>query len=268
MDVLVSVGTWAAYIYSIVFLVVALSTSGEQGVDNEQFETAAMLITFILLGKYLETSAKGRASNSISKLLTLQPPTALQLERCKDIDATPVEVPVAGLRRGDVVKVLPGAHIPVDGTVLYGSSAVDESMITGESMPQAKRQNDRVVGGTTNGSGVLYVLVTAVGADSTLAQIMRVVADAQLRKPQIQAFADRISSVFVPTVMCLAACTWIAWAVVAAAGAMPEDDDDDASAGMLMGNHTSPHEKHGGGGMMNISVDDGQVTDPLLECEC
>lgn len=260
MDVLVSVGTWAAYLYSIVFLIVSLVTKGEQGLDNEQFETAAMLITFILLGKYLETSAKGRASQAISKLLTLQPPTALQLERCKDVDATPVEVPVAGLRRGDVVKVLPGSQVPVDGVVLYGSSAVDESMITGESMPQAKRPNDRVVGGTLNGTGVLFVLVTAVGADSTLAQIMKVVADAQLRKPEIQAFADRISRVFVPTVLVLSALTWITWAAIGAAGAMPQKDDD----GHMMGNNTGMDGGHGG--MNAISVDDHQLLAFMFGC--
>ena len=138
MDVLVFLGTWSAYLYSIIFIVVSLASKGDQGFDNEQFETAAMLITFILLGKYLETSAKGRASQAITKLLNLQPPTALQLERCKDINETPIEVPVAGLRRGDVVKVLPGAQVPVDGKVLFGTSAVDESMITGESLPHVR----------------------------------------------------------------------------------------------------------------------------------
>ena len=176
MDVLVSLGTFAAYGYSVVFIVVALATRGREGAGNEQFETAAMLITFILLGKYLESSAKGRASSAITQLLTLQPPTALQLETCKDLDKDAMEVPVAGLRRGDVVKVLPGAQVPVDAVVLYGDSAVNESMITGESLPQPKRKGDRVVGGTINGSGVLYLLVTAVGADSTLAQIMKVAA--------------------------------------------------------------------------------------------
>ena len=112
-------------------------------------------------------------------------------------------------------------QVPVDGMVLYGDSAVNESMITGESLPQPKRANDRVVGGTINGSGVLYVLVTAVGADSTLSQIMKVVADAQHRKPRIQAFADRISGVFVPIVLVLALLTWLFWAVIGATGNMP-----------------------------------------------
>ena len=212
----------AAYWYSIVMMGVSLATRGAQGADKEAFETAAMLITFILLGKYLETSAKGRASKAISKLLQLQPPTALQLANCRDVDGDAREVQVSGLRKGDVIKVLPGAQVPVDGVVLYGSSAVDESMITGESLPQPKRPNDRVVGGTLNGSGNLYVLVSAVGADSTLAQIMKVVADAQHRKPQIQAFADRISRIFVPTIIAIAVLTWLFWASLAAAGALPQ----------------------------------------------
>ena len=266
MDVLVVLGTCAAYFYSIIFVVVTLATAGEQGKDNEQFETAAMLITFILLGKYLEVSAKGRASQAISKLLTLQPPTALQLEACRELDAAPHEVPVAGLRKGDVVKVLPGAQVPVDGAVLFGASAVDESMITGESLPQPKRANDRVVGGTINGSGVLYVLVTAVGADSTLSQIMRVVADAQHRKPQIQAFADKISRVFVPTVICLALLTYVAWAAAAGAGTFPikdddDDDDDNATMAMAMGHNGSSHHGDGHGGHGGHGGDGGDDDD-------
>jgi len=139
-------------------------------------------------------------------------------------------------------------QVPVDGRVLYGVSAVDESMITGESLPQPKRSDDRVVGGTINGSGVLYVLVTAVGADSTLAQIMRVVADAQHRKPQIQAFADRISAVFVPVVIGIAVATWAAWAITGAVGAMPRPD----------GNTTSP--------MGTLQVDDDQLLAFMFGC--
>jgi len=265
MDVLVSLGTFAAYGYSIVFIAVSLATAGDEGADNEQFETAAMLITFILLGKYLESAAKGRASSAITQLLTLQPPTALQLETCKDVDHNPTEVPVSGLRRGDVVKVLPGAQVPVDGMVLYGESAVDESMITGESLPQAKRGNDRVVGGTINGSGVLYVLVTAVGADSTLAQIMRVVADAQHRKPQIQAFADKISAVFVPVVITIALLVWAAWAIVGATGHMPKvggDCDGGDAAGNMSDGHGAGHGC--GGGHEGMSMGMPRVHDDQL----
>jgi Cu+-exporting ATPase len=276
MDVLVSLGTFAAYGYSIVFIIVALATRGEQGEDNEQFETAAMLITFILLGKYLESAAKGKASNAITQLLTLQPPTALQLETCKDVESDAAEVPVSGLRKGDVVKVLPGAQVPVDGMVLFGESAVNESMITGEALPQPKRANDRVVGGTINGSGVLYVLVTAVGADSTLAQIMKVVADAQHRKPRIQAFADRISAVFVPIVITLALLTWAVWAIIAATGHMPDwsDNDDHSSMGMggaMNGTVGSSQSNHNGGGHSGMSmgmprVEDGQLLAFMFGC--
>ena len=262
MDVLVVLGTSAAYIYSVVFIVVALATAGAQGRGNEQFETAAMLITFILLGKYLESSAKGRASQAIAKLLTLQPPTALQLISCKELDREPHEVPVSGLRKGDVVKVLPGAQVPVDGSVLFGASAVDESMITGESLPQPKRANDRVVGGTINGSGVLYVLVTAVGADSTLAQIMKVVADAQHRKPQIQAFADRISRVFVPAVIALSILTWVVWAIVAATGQMPGPDHYEGAG---EGAHAG-HEGGGGHAMGALMVSDPQLLAFMFAC--
>ena len=132
-------------------------------------------------------------------------------------------------------------------------------MITGESVPQARRAGDRVVGGTINGSGVLYVLVTAVGADTTLAQIMRVVADAQHRKPAIQAFADRISAVFVPCVICFAIVTWGAWAIAAATGAMPQPPDDGGSHG---GHGDDGDDGEGGGvggGMGGVAVDDGQL---------
>lgn len=248
MDVLVSIGTFAAYIYSIIFMFVSIGTRGEEGVDHEFFETAAVLITFILLGKYLESAAKGKASNAITQLLTLVPPTALQLASCREIDLDATEVPVSGLRKGDVVKVLPGAQMPVDGTVLFGESAVNESMITGESLPQPKRKNDKVVGGTINGSGVLYVLVTAVGADTTLAQIMRVVADAQHRKPRIQAVADRISAVFVPVVITLAIFTWAAWAIAGATGNMPDWSGDD-DLDMMSFSSPSPPNPHAGHNM-------------------
>jgi len=195
-------------------------------------------------------------------LLQLQPPTALQLANCKDIDGEASEVPVTGLRKGDVIKVLPGASVPVDGVVLYGHSACDESMVTGESLPQPKKANDRVVGGTINGSGNLYVLVTAVGADSTLAQIMKVVADAQHRKPAIQAFADRISRIFVPTVILVSLLVWLMWAVVAAVGAMPLPEPS-CSHGSLHGRMAM-----GGGGMDGQgSGEDSMDDEGMSDCE-
>jgi len=222
MDVLVAMGTSAAYFYSVIFTVLAIATRGKEGRDQACFETSAMLITFILLGKCLETSAKAKASESISNLLTLQPNTALRCEGCwakaqNEVDAQGAEVrevPVADLKRGDVIKVLPGAQIPADGTVIHGSSEVDEAMITGEPLPVLKQEGDRGVGGTINGTGVLWMVVGAVGTDTVLAKIMRVVSDAQLRKPQVQNLADKVSGYFVPAVIALALLTWVTWSVV------------------------------------------------------
>ena len=217
MDVLVALGTSAAYFYSVIFTVLALATADHRGRDQPCFETSAMLITFILLGKCLETSAKAKASESISKLLRLQPNTALRCEGGWDkggsADALAREVPVAELVKGDVIKVLPGAQVPADGVVLHGASEVDQSMITGESLPVLKHEGDRTVGGTINGTAVLWIVVSAVGTDTVLAKIMRVVSDAQLRKPQIQNLADRVSGYFVPTVIVLALLTWLSWSV-------------------------------------------------------
>ena len=200
--------------------VLAIATEGKEGRDQACFETSAMLITFILLGKCLETSAKAKASESISNLLTLQPNTALRCEGCwakgAEADAQGAEVrevPAADLKRGDVIKVLPGAQIPADGTVIHGSSEVDEAMITGEALPVLKQEGDRGVGGTINGTGVLWMVVGAVGTDTVLAKIMRVVSDAQLRKPQVQNLADKVSGYFVPAVIALALLTWVTWSV-------------------------------------------------------
>ena len=217
MDVLVALGTSASYFYSVFFTVLALATDDHRGRDQPCFETSAMLITFILLGKCLETSAKAKASESISKLLQLQPNTALRCEGCWDkgasAEALAREVPVTELLKGDVIKVLPGAQVPADGVVLHGASEVDQSMITGESLPVLKQEGDRTVGGTINGTAVLWVVVSAVGTDTVLAKIMRVVSDAQLRKPQIQNLADRVSGYFVPAVIALALLTWMSWSV-------------------------------------------------------
>mmetsp|Transcript_60209 Transcript_60209/g.138122 ORF Transcript_60209/g.138122 Transcript_60209/m.138122 type:complete len:1002 (-) Transcript_60209:651-3656(-) len=225
MDVLVALGTSAAYGYSIFSIFVAISTRGEMGNNQACFETASMLISFILLGKSLEASAKRKTSEAIAKLVTLQPPTAL---RCASgacdgnlADTEPQLTPVESLQMGDVVKVLPGAQVPVDGVVLRGSSTVDESMVTGEPMPVAKAVSDQVVGGTINGCGVMYVRTGAVGPDSVLSKIMRVVSEAQMRRPKVQAFADQISSYFVPAVVALALLTWTVWFAVVAEGWLP-----------------------------------------------
>ena len=249
MDVLVALGTSAAYFYSVVFTVLSITTGGDEGREQTCFETSAMLITFILLGKWLETSVKGKASEAISKLITLQPPTALRCDgkwgdgtgegedgddtaaNAALVDAEPVEVDVSKLRVGDVVKVLPGAQIPIDGVVVRGASTVDESMLTGEALPVSKAAGAAAVGGTINGSGVLWVRVNALGSETVLAKVMKVVSDAQLRKPQVQAFADRVSGYFVPCVITLALLVWIVWAYVIAYHLLPAElvDHDPSS---------------------------------------
>ena len=221
MDVLIALGVLASYLYSIIFIVIAIATRGIQGKGNEQFETAAMLVTFVLLGKFLEASAKARASRAVTSLLALQPETAFKLRWCRRLDDQVEEVPVGELRHGDVLKVFPGASIPTDGKVFIGDSAVDESMITGESIPQYKGKGDKVTGGTLNTNGVLHVIVTDTGSASTLSKIMQVLSQAQTRKQRLQSIADRISRVFVPTIIALSAIVWASWATAAALGAMP-----------------------------------------------
>ncbi|KAL1496178.1 hypothetical protein AB1Y20_014795 [Prymnesium parvum] len=223
MDVLVSLGSSAAYVYSVLFTCLSIATGGKSASEAECFETPAMLITFVLLGKYLEASAKGKASQAMSALISLQPRTALRCAGCWDLETSPEEVDVSDLVKGDVVKVLPGAQVPSDGAVLRGTSTVDESMITGESLPVLKAEGAAVVGGTINGSGVLWVLVAASTREGTLAQIMRVVSDAQHRRPAVQAFADRVSFYFVPVVVLLALLTWLVWAAAVFADVITED---------------------------------------------
>jgi Cu+-exporting ATPase len=214
MDVLVVLGTTVAYIYSVFFTLLSIHTGGTVGRNNACFETSAMLISFMLLGKYLETSAKGKASEAVSKLLTLQPPTALRVEGGEGgMGSSEVvsEVAASSLVPGDVVKVVPGATIPADGVVVQGSSDVNESMITGEPVPVPKGMHDNTVGGSVNGNGVLWVKVGAVGANSVLSKIMKLVSDAQMRKPKVQAHADRVAAYFVPTVVAISILTWISW---------------------------------------------------------
>ena len=188
--------------------------------EEEVFETAAMLIMFILLGKALEALAKGRTSQAISRLLRLQPPTALRVPGCWDNSGEASEVPISELKLRDVVKILPGAQVPADGKVLRGRSVVDEAIMTGESLPVVKKPGDAVVGGAINGQGVLYVLVEATGSTTVLATIMRIVSEAQHRKVPVQQFADRISRVFVPFVVAAAIVTYASWAVGGALGAV------------------------------------------------
>ncbi|OUM93052.1 MAG: copper-translocating P-type ATPase [Firmicutes bacterium ZCTH02-B6] len=201
MSVLVALGTSAAYFYSL-----AAVLFPALGIDGLYFETSAILITLILLGKLLEAQAKGRTSAAIKKLMGLQPKTARVVRGGAEVD-----VPIAEVQVGDVIVVRPGERIPVDGVVLEGRSTVDESMITGESMPVEKGPGDEVVGATVNRHGTFRFQATRVGKDTALAQIIRVVEEAQGSKAPIQRLADVVSSYFVPAVVGVAVVTFVAW---------------------------------------------------------
>jgi cation-transporting ATPase V/Cu+-exporting ATPase len=205
MDTLIAVGTLAAYLFSVYTLLAG-------GMDL-YFETSVLIIAFLVLGRYLEARAKGRAGRAIRALLELG---AKEARVIRDQPGGPVEtmVPVDEVRLDDLLKVRPGEKIPVDGEVVEGASAVDESMLTGESVPVEKTPGTAVAGATMNTSGVLTVRATAVGGDTALAQIVRMVEDAQTGKGEVQRLADRISGVFVPTVMVIAVITFTAWVLL------------------------------------------------------
>ncbi len=206
MNSLVSVGTLAAYLYSLV--ATFAPSLLPPGTVNVYYEAAAVIIVLILLGRYLEARAKGRTSQAIQRLVGLQPKTA-RVRR----DDVILEIPIVEVMSGDIIEVRPGERIPVDGEVVEGNSYVDEAMITGEPVPVAKSSGSIVVGGTVNQQGALVFRATAVGEATMLAQIIRMVEDAQGSKLPIQAMVDRVTMWFVPVVMAVAALTFIAWQV-------------------------------------------------------
>jgi Cu+-exporting ATPase len=212
MDVLVALGTSAAYFYSLAVTVALLLGSTALG-RYTYFETAAVIITLIVLGKYLEARAKGRAGEAIRALMALQPERARVLR-----DGREIEIPATEVRVGDLLLVRPGERIPADGIVLEGRSAVDESMMTGESIPVEKKPGDRVLGGTVNTYGLLKIEATRVGRDTVLAGIIRLVREAQGSKAPIQRLADQVSAVFVPTVIAIAALAFLGWLLIGGAG--------------------------------------------------
>src|SRR5215204_4204642 len=204
MNALVVMGTSAAYLYSVVAtLAPQLFAAGRADV---YFDTSALIITLILLGRLLESRAKGRTNEAIKKLARLRSRTARVVRGGEEVD-----VPVEDVEIGDVLVVRPGEKIPVDGRVLSGESAVDESMITGESIPVMKREGDEVIGATMNASGSFRFRATKVGKDTALSQIIRMVEEAQGSKAPIQRLADKISGIFVPAVMGVAAATFAIW---------------------------------------------------------
>jgi Cu+-exporting ATPase len=212
MNTLVAVGTGAAFLYSTVAVLFPGLLGGHGGMTDVYFDTTATIITLILFGKVLEASAKRKASDAIRKLLGLQPTTARVVRNGEATDITLAEV-VAG----DTVIVRPGEKVPVDGIILRGNTTLDESMVTGESLPVERGEGDPVVGGTINRNGSVEFRATAVGDATLLARIAKMVEDAQGSKAPIQALADRIASVFVPAVIAIAAITFVLWSTVGGA---------------------------------------------------
>ncbi|MGG7645017.1 heavy metal translocating P-type ATPase [Rhodovulum sp. YNF3179] len=207
MNSLVALGTGAAWIYSTVATFAPALLP--EGTRHVYFEAAAVIVTLILLGRWLEARAKGRTGAAIRKLAGLQARTA-RVER----DGATVELPIEDIIAGDLIQVRPGERIAVDGTVTAGRSYVDESMITGEPVPAARTAGDEVIGGTVNTTGTLTFRATRVGADTTLAQIIRMVEEAQGAKLPIQSLVDKVTAVFVPAVMAAAALTVAVWLAV------------------------------------------------------
>jgi Cu+-exporting ATPase len=207
MNTLITLGTTAAYFYSVIatFIPRALPTT----VRDVYFEAVGVIITLILFGRLLEVRAKAGTGEAIRALLDLQPPTARVIRNNVEI-----EVPIEDVLVGDMVLVRPGEKIPVDGIVEQGHSSVDESMVTGESLPVEKKSGDNVVGATINGNGSLHIRTTKVGLNTVLSQIIALVQRAQASKAPIQRMADSISSIFVPAVMALAIITFGAWYIV------------------------------------------------------
>ncbi|QHS16886.1 heavy metal translocating P-type ATPase [haloarchaeon 3A1-DGR] len=200
MDVLIALGSTTAYVYSVAVLLKVIA-------GGLYFDTAAFILVFITLGNYLEARSKGQAGEALRKLLEMEADTATVV----DEDGNEEEIPLEDVDVGDRMKVRPGEQIPTDGVVVDGQSAVDESMVTGESVPVEKSEGDEVVGSTINENGVLVVEATKVGKDTALQQIVQTVKEAQSRQPDIQNLADRISAYFVPAVIANAAFWGVVW---------------------------------------------------------
>lgn len=205
MDTLIALGTLAAYTYSVVSLL---------GRGDVYFETAGVIITFLLLGKYFEHRSKSRASGAIKSLLQMEARSARVLRNLEE-----VEIPIEELSVGDLMRVRPGEKVPTDGVVRTGATAIDESMLTGEGVPVDKELGDEVFGATLNTSGTILVEATRVGPDTALAQIAKLIEDAQSRKAPIERLADRVAGIFVPVVIGIALVTLAAWL----AGGQPVD---------------------------------------------
>ena len=213
MDVLVVVGTMAAFTYSSIGMLVAPFNPVPDFRPPTFFDTSTMLITFVSMGRYLENLAKGKTSAALTDLMKLTPPMATVYTDAPDCTKEK-KIGTELVQVGDTLKIVPGDKIPADGTVLRGSSSVDESAVTGEPVPVVKRMGDAVLGGTVNGRGAFDLTVTRAGKDTALSQIVKLVEDAQTSKAPIQAFTDRVAGYFVPFVLGIAGLTFIVWLII------------------------------------------------------
>ena len=209
MNSLVAVGTGAAFIYSLTVTLFPATILIHGELPHVYFDTTAVIITLILMGRWLESRAKQKTNSSIKKLMELKPKTALVIR-----NGIETEIKLEDLIIGDRVIVKPGSKIPADGIIKKGNSVIEESMITGESIPVEKSNNDKVIGGTINKSGYLEFLITAVGENSVLGQIIKMVEEAQGSKAPIQNLADKVAAVFVPVVIVIAILTFIIWLII------------------------------------------------------
>lgn len=206
MDSLVALGTGSAFIYSLIMTI--LIPKNPSHVHNLYYESAAMVVTLVMVGKYMEGRSKNKTSEAIRKLMELAPDTAIVVRKGEQ-----VEVPVEQVVRGELILIRPGSRIPLDGVVVEGATSVDESMLTGESIPVEKGVDDEVIGGSVNYQGAIVVKVMRVGADTTLAKIVKMMEDAQGKKAPISKLADTVAGYFVPIVMGIAVVASIIWAV-------------------------------------------------------
>lgn len=206
MNTLVAVGTLAAYAFSVISTVAPELFTARGLQAGLYYDVSAVLITLILLGKYLEARARGKASQAIKKLIGLSPKVARIAK-----DGGDIEIPLSEVKAGDILRVRPGDKVPVDGVILEGHSSIDESMVTGESMPVGKNSGDKVIGATVNKYGTFTMRAERVGADTVLSQIVRMVEEAQGSKAPIQKLADTVAAYFVPVVFAIAALTFVSW---------------------------------------------------------
>lgn len=207
MDSLVAIGTGSAFVYSLIMTILIPRDSSY--VHNLYYESAATVVTLVMVGKYMEGRSKNKTSEAIRKLMELAPDTAIVIRKGEQI-----EVPIEQVVRGELILIRPGSRIPLDGIVVEGSTSVDESMLTGESIPVEKVIDDEVIGGSVNFQGAITVKVTRVGADTTLAKIVKMMEDAQGKKAPISKLADAVAGYFVPTVMAIAIISSVIWALL------------------------------------------------------